>query len=296
MSKLHGIVPALVTPFHADGTVDEQSLCRAVQHQIDEGADGILILGLAGEGIFLSVDERERVADLVFDTAGALPVLVGCTADSTEDACRLVEGASRRGAACVMVAPPRRPDWTLEQLREHYRTVARTASCEVMVQDAPFAIGVALGVEFVLGLVDELPNIGSYKIEALPYWIDALWARDVAGDRLRVYGGHGGLYLMDVLDSGAHGLIPGADLTRALKRAWQVYQSGDPGAAEAEYRRMLPLLVFQAQSLGLLVGGAKAILRERGVIESVTSRLPDANLDERTRQRLLSIARANDLV
>jgi dihydrodipicolinate synthase/N-acetylneuraminate lyase len=297
MSRLQGIVPALVTPFEAEGHIDEASLQRAVRHQIAEGADGLLILGLAGEGIYLSVEERERVVTVVFETAGDdVPILVGCTADTTDDACRLVAGASRAGAAGVMVAPPRKPEWSIDQLRAHYRAVAAAADCEVMVQDAPFAVGVTLGVEFVLELARELDNVRAYKIEKLPYWPDALRARSVAGDTLRVFGGHGGLYLLDVLDSGAVGLIPGSDLTRALSTAWIAYQHGDRATAQAWYARMLPLLVFQAQSLGLLVGGAKLILRERGVIETLHARLPEANLDASTAQRTLDLARDADLV
>lgn len=296
MGLLHGIVPALVTPFGLDGQVDDTSLRRAVQHQIQNSADGLLILGLAGEGIFLDVHEREHVARVVFEEAGSLPVLVGCTADTTDDACRLVSSASAAGAAGVMVAPPRRPDWSLERMRDHYRAVANAADCEVMVQDAPFAIGVALGVEFVLELARELANVRAYKIEALPYWTDAMRAREVAGDGLRVFGGHGGVYLMDVLDSGAVGLIPGADLTAPLAEAWEAFQDGDRATTEALYLRMLPLLVFQAQSLGLLVGGAKAILHERGVIATTYARLPDAHLSDVTRERLLQIARNADLV
>jgi 4-hydroxy-tetrahydrodipicolinate synthase len=216
---LHGVIPALVTPFHDDGAVDEPSLRRAVAHQIAAGADGLLILGLAGEGIYLSVAERERVTAVVAEAAGTLPLLVGCTADTTADAVRLVQIAARYGAAGVMVAPPRKPDWTRAQFRDHYQAVAEASSCEVMVQDAPFAIGVELGVELVLELAAELPTVRAYKVEALPFWENAMRARAAAGDRLRLFGGHGGLYLLDVLDAGAAGLIPGCDVTADLVRA-----------------------------------------------------------------------------
>lgn len=292
MSGLHGMVPMLVTPFDQDGQVDEASLRRLVAHQIEAGADGLGILGLAGEGIYLSLAERTRVTDIVIDAAGGVPVLVGCTSDSTGDACTLVDGASARGAAAVMVAPPRRPGLSADDARAHYRAVASAANCEVMVQDAPFAIGVELGVELVLELADELENVRSYKIEALPFWDNAVRSRAAAGDQLRVYGGHGGVYLMDVLDAGSWGLIPGADVTATLARAWRAFQRGDRDTADAEYRRVLPLLVYQAQSLGMLVGGAKTLLHQRGVLSTTAVRLPDAGLTDTTRARMIQIARA----
>jgi 4-hydroxy-tetrahydrodipicolinate synthase len=292
MSVLQGVVPAVVTPFDDNGQLDERSLQTQITHEIDAGAAGLLVCGLAGEGTLLSFDERRRVAEIAVDVAGPVPLLVGCSADTTADAVRLVRSAVACGASGVMVAPPRRPDLTPNAAREHYRAVSAAAgACEVMIQDAPFALGVELGVELVLDLARELPNASAYKIEALPYWDNALRARDVAGGELRVFGGHGGLYLLDVLDSGATGLIPGADLTAPLVRAWRAYAAGDRAAAVAEHARILPLLVFQAQSLALLVGGAKAILVERGVIATPRSRLPGADLSSVTRDRMLGLAR-----
>ena len=288
---LHGVVPALVTPFDAAGAVDEASLRAVVEHEVAAGADGLLILGLAGEGIHLSLAERERVTELVVAAAGDTPLLVGCTADTTADATRLVAGAAARGATAVMVAPPRRADWLADDFTAHYRAVAAAAgAAEVMVQDAPFAIGVELGVELTLELARELPNVTAYKIEALPFWENALRARDTAGDALRVFGGHGGLYLLDVLDAGAVGLIPGADVTASLVAAWRAYAQGDRAACVAAHLRLLPLLAHEAQSLALLIGGAKAILHARGVIATANARHPGANLYPATRARILQLA------
>jgi 4-hydroxy-tetrahydrodipicolinate synthase len=291
MSVMHGVIPAVVTPFHPDGALDEESLKRVVAHQLEAGADGLLILGLAGEGIHLSQWERERVTELAAGAAGKTPLLVGCSADTTEDATALVAGAVQRGAAAVMVAPPRRADWSAAQFAGHYQAVSQSAgAAEVMVQDAPFAIGVELGVELVLALAHELPNLRSYKIEALPFWENALHARASAGDTLGVFGGHGGLYLLDVLDARSDGLIPGSDVTAALVRAWRAYQAGDRATCVAEHLRLLPLLVFQAQSMALLIGGAKLLLQARGVIASTHSRHPGANLSPVAQARMAQLA------
>lgn len=293
MKPLFGIIPAIVTPLDDDGVLDEASLRRLVAYEREDGADGLLILGLSGEGVMLTVPERERVTDIVVEAADGMPLLVGCSADSTEAAVRLVRGAVERGADAVMVAPPRKPGQTPDEARAHYRAVSAAAGdCEVMVQDAPFAVGFELGVELVLELSRELENVRSYKIEALPYWENAVRAASVAGDGLRMYGGHAGLYLPDVVDSGAVGLIPGPEFVAPLKRAWEAYRAGNREAADREYQRLLPLLVFQAQSWAWLVGGHKTILKQRGVISSTRSRLVEANLSESTRSRMLEIAQS----
>lgn len=295
MTPLTGIIPAIVTPMDEEGAIDEPSLRRLVAYERSEGADGLLILGLSGEGVMLTLEERERVTDIVVAEARGMPLLVGCSADTTDTAVELVRGAVERGADAVMVAPPRRPGQTRDDARTHYRAVAASAGeCEVMVQDAPFAVGFELGVDLVVELSGELENVRSYKIEALPYWENAVRASSVAGDRLRMYGGHAGLYLPDVVDSGAAGLIPGPEFVAPLKRAWEAYRSGNRTLGDAVYHRLLPALVFQAQSWALLVGGHKALLHERGIIATTRSRLPEANFSASTRQRMLDIARAVD--
>ena len=292
MSILQGIVPMLPTPFGADGTVDERSLRRLVDDQLGAGADGLAILGLAGEGIFQSVEERQRVAEIVAEASGGLPLLVGCTADTTKEAVRLAAHAADLGAAAVMVAPPRAKGWTALELAVHYRAVAlQVPACEVMVQDAPGFIGVEVGVDLVLQLEAELENVRSFKVEALPFWEHASRARQAAGRRLRLFGGHGGLYLLDCFDVEAEGLIPGTSVTPALARAWRANAAGDREGAEAEYRRILPFLVYQGQSLGLIIGSAKALLAARGVITSDAVRHPQARLADLTRERLFSYAR-----
>jgi len=291
MKPLTGIIPAIVTPLYDDGSLDLDSLRRLVAFERDEGADGLLILGLSGEGVMLEVAEREQVTEVVVASAEGMPLLVGCSADTTQDAVALVRGAVERGADAVMVAPPRRPGQTKDDAREHYRAVAAAAGdCEVMVQDAPFAVGFELGVELVLELAQELPNIRSYKIEALPYWENAIRASATAGQSLRMYGGHAGMYLPDVIDSGAIGLIPGPEFVAPLKQAWTAYTSGDRAEGDRIYHALLPALVFQAQSWSLLVGGHKTLLHERGIIGSTRSRLPEANLSDSLRQRMLKVA------
>ncbi|MCO5177869.1 MAG: dihydrodipicolinate synthase family protein [Thermomicrobiales bacterium] len=288
---VRGIVPAIVTPFNVDGSVDHESLRRVVADQRAAGADGLLTLGLAGEGIFLDFDERAAVLQTVLSAANDLPVLAGCTADTTDEVCKLAAMAVSAGAAEVMVAPPRRPDWSVQQFRDHFAEIAAVTTADVMIQDAPFATGVELGVEFVLDLAAAHSNVRSYKVEALPYWTNAVRARSAVGDKLRVLGGHAGLYMMDVLDSEADGLIPGCDVTGSLVSIWDAYKSGDRERAQQKHLQMLPFLVYQAQSLGVIIGGAKAVLHDRGVIATTAARLPEARLDEATRDRQLAIAR-----
>ena len=89
MSVMHGVIPAVVTPFHPDGAWTKSRSSVSWHTRLEAGADGLLILGLAGEGIHLSQWERERVTELSAAAAGKTPLLVGCSADTTEEATAL---------------------------------------------------------------------------------------------------------------------------------------------------------------------------------------------------------------
>ena len=89
-----GIFNILATPFDAALNVDEQSLRKLVEFQLDKGVVGLTILGVLGEAAKLSTDERARVADIVFETVNGR-VTIFC-------ALKVVRKASTSGATPEM--------------------------------------------------------------------------------------------------------------------------------------------------------------------------------------------------
>jgi 4-hydroxy-tetrahydrodipicolinate synthase len=121
---LHGVIPAIPTPFTADGrAVDENALRRITRHVVDAGVHAIMTTGGTGEFVHLSRDERRRVTKIVADeAAGATPVIAGTAACSTWEALVLTEDAASAGAAAAILTPPfyfRIPD---DMLHAHFET------------------------------------------------------------------------------------------------------------------------------------------------------------------------------
>src|SRR5512142_141719 len=85
--KLRGCGTALVTPFKADGSIDEKALRALVAWQVESGIDFLLPCGTTGETPTLSHDEWLRVIDLTIETAaGRVPIMAGATSNSTREA------------------------------------------------------------------------------------------------------------------------------------------------------------------------------------------------------------------
>lgn len=287
---LRGVFPMAVTPFTADGAVAERELPRVVSFVLDNGCHGVSTLGLGAEVDALTPQERKRIAEIVAGAAAGAPVIVGCSSQETDLSISLAYHAAEIGAAVVMVAPTRRPEWSPAQHLEHFVRVAATVQpLPVMIQDAPTFIGVALDRHFIRELCSHSPNVIYAKPEAIPAADKT--AELVELGNIGVFGGHGALYYLDVLDAGAVGMIPGCEMPAAYAQIFELHQAGQHGEARRLFTQVLPLVVAQFQSLDYFIASSKAILVARGVIErpNVRGTMPLTDLGHRL---LLGHARA----
>ena len=102
-----GVVPAITTPFTADGAVDHAFLARHANELVDAGCTGIVPLGSLGEGATLSFDEKLAIVKTLVAAIGdRAAVIPGIAALSTEDAVRLAQECEKLGAKGLMVLPP----------------------------------------------------------------------------------------------------------------------------------------------------------------------------------------------
>jgi 2-keto-3-deoxy-L-arabinonate dehydratase len=285
---LSGVLPMLITPFDQEGRPDERSLIRLIDHVLASEADGVAVLGLASEAHALSDGERRRLTELILaHIAGRLPVLVAATAESTALALGLARHAEQHGAAAVMLAPPYTTRAGPAALALHYGAVAGGVSLPIMIQDAPGYIGTGLGPSLIAQLVRQHPNIRYVKTEELPAGVSVANLRDQLDEDVAIFSGAGGLYLLDTLDAGAAGTIPGCDVPELLVAVVRAYRLGHIPDARALFRNVLPLLVYQLQSLDLCVACTKAVLVHRGIITHGDLRPPGLILDRWARAQLL---------
>ena len=134
-----GVIPAIPTPFTADGrSVDEDALRRVVRHVVDGGVHGMMTTGGTGEFPHLSRDERRRVAEVVAEeTDGAVPIFAGTAACSTLEAVALMEDAAGGRRRCrdpcpaVLLPPSRRDALRLLRRRRSGRTCSRSSSTTI---------------------------------------------------------------------------------------------------------------------------------------------------------------------
>ncbi|MEM6544143.1 MAG: 4-hydroxy-tetrahydrodipicolinate synthase [Pseudomonadota bacterium] len=158
-----GSIVALVTPMHADGSIDWESLDGLLDWHLSCGTAAIGAVGTTGESATLDVSEHLSVIKhCVEKLAGRLPVIAGTGANSTREALELTEKAAELGAdACLLVTPYyNRPNQ--RGLFEHYKAVAEAVSVPQILYNVPGRTAVDLGNDTTLRLA-EIDNIVAIK-------------------------------------------------------------------------------------------------------------------------------------
>jgi 2-keto-3-deoxy-L-arabinonate dehydratase len=280
-----GIFPSLCTPFDADGAIDLSAMRAVVRFAIESGANGLVCLGLAGEVGLLTPEERMRLVDaIVAESNGGCPILVGATADTLANSLVLARHAESVGASGVVLAPPTTDGFSGEDLVSSFVKIAGVVSLPIVVQDAPDYLGVEVDPRAVVQAAEQAPNIIGVKLETGPEGIDR-W-RTVLGSGFLIFGGNGGLYLVDCLRAGADGLMPGVDTVDVLVGAYRAEAAGDGEEAERLFWRLLPMLVFEMQSIHHFNACAKHVLARRGLAVQTILRPPGVSLGRRSSERL----------
>ncbi len=285
-----GIYPALLTPFDADGQVNETVLRELLDFQLWAGVHGFWINGGAGEGLLLTIEERRRVAEIVMDhVRDQVPVIVHVGALTTQEAATLARHAETIGAAAVACLPPLyyRPDEIA--IVDHYRQVASATSLPLFAYNIPGATGVALTPELIGRLVAEIPTVRGIKHSSFDLYAFQQM-RERTDEDFTLFSGSDEV-LLAALSMGGNGavgsnfnLLPGA-----FVELYEAFRQGDIGRAQRLQERVnaiirvllrfpiLPATKSAMRCIGLNCGDCRRPLRTLSAAEEEALR---AGLEE----------------
>lgn len=284
-----GSIVALVTPMHADGSVDWEALERLLDLHLAAGTAAIGAVGTTGESATLSVPEHcEVIKHCVQHVAGRIPIVAGTGSNSTWEAIELTEAAAAAGAdACLLVTPYyNRP--TQRGLYEHFKAIAEAVTIPQILYNVPGRTSVDMGNDTVVRL-SELDNISGIK-DATG---DLARGRDLinrCGEAIAIYSGDDPT-AMELMLAGGHGNISvtanvAPSLMAELCRA---ALAGDRAGAEAINQRLSALnkaLFLEANPIPV-----KWALQHRGLVgEGI--RLPLTTLEDQYQAAVIAAMEA----
>ncbi len=280
MKKLRGIIPILNTTFNEDGSLDLESQRSLTRHLLGQGVHGVALFGNASEGYALTQADRDCILKAVLEeVSGKVPVIVSTGHTGTIPAVEMSRSAADAGADALMILPPYllKPD--AQGVYDYFAEISKAVDIPIMVQDAPLMTQVNMPSTLLARMGRDLESIAYAKVEAPPTTLKITDVLSLAQGSLIAFGGLNGNFLLEELDRGAAGTMPGSDLCAGFVRIWDWYQEGKRDEARAEFRRLLPTIRYELQP-GLGVSAMKTNLVAEGIIASNTVRAPTRKLDE----------------
>ncbi len=159
-----GSIPALVTPFKADGSFDEKAFENFVDWQIAEGSNGLVPVGTTGESPTLSHAEHGRVVEVCVAIAkGRVPVIAGAGSNNTVEAIALAQHAEKAGADGVLVVTPYYNKPNQRGLYEHFAAIARATKLPIVIYNIPPRSVIDMTPETMGRLAHDFDNIVGVK-------------------------------------------------------------------------------------------------------------------------------------
>jgi 4-hydroxy-tetrahydrodipicolinate synthase len=201
----HGSFAVIVTPFAADGSIDEAAYRQVVDSVIEAGCHGVISAGSTGEFFVMTNDERKRVFSIAADqAAGRVPVLAGASATRTEDVVDLTRYAADTGCDGTLLLPPIYIGLNERQTVEFYRRASDEGGLPIMLYSSPIYIRTDLTPRLVEKLM-RIDNVVAIKdsSRSMHRLFDLV---RFCGDELKVFIGEENL-LLPAVAAGAVGAV-----------------------------------------------------------------------------------------
>lgn len=284
-TRLQRFYSILQTPFDAEGQLDRSSLVRLLEHREVSGCDGLFLLGVASEAMFLSDAEKTDIVTLVMrELDGRFPVLVAAYAPATATVVEQGRRWADLGVQGVVVLPPYAAVPSDDAIVRHYAGVADVLNMPVIAQDEPNTSGVTMSAALLARLANEIEGIVAFKVEGQPVTQRLSAVRDIVADARPLYSAAGTSFVQE-LQRGSSGMMTGYPYPEVIVETLNLFQAGDTASANALWDRMMPLTAMDARP-GLMWATRKEILQRRGVIGHSTVRDPAPAIDNRTREEI----------
>ncbi len=242
-----GVYPAATTQFAADGSVDIKETQKVLTALVDDGVNGLILLGTCGENNSLRPEEKRAVLKAAVEAVGGrVPLITGVSEFTTDRAVEYAQDAEKIGVDGLMVLPAMVYVPTAEELYVHFKAVADATGLPIMLYNNPPAYRVSIGYE-TLDRLAPVKNVVAIK-ESAP---DPRRFTDLLnryGDRYILMAGLDDVAL-EGLFLGATGWVSG--LTSAFPQESvalvAAVDRGDWGEARRIYRWFMPLLHLDAE-------------------------------------------------
>ena len=285
---MRGCATALVTPFKADGAIDEERLRALVDRQISGGVRLLVPCGTTGESATMTEAEDQQVIGLTIEVArGRAKVIAGAGSNSTAAAIEYSQSARDLGADGVLQVAPYYNKPTQDGLYAHFRAIAEAIpEMPIMLYNVPGRTASNIAAQTVLRLANSCENIVAIKEASgnLSQIMEILRERPAG---FRVLSGDDAVTL-PLIALGAEGIVSVAsnEVPDLMSRMTELALAGNWTEARELHYRLLPLM--EVNFIESSPAPVKAAMAMMGLLEE-NFRLPLVPITEKSRVRIREV-------
>jgi 4-hydroxy-tetrahydrodipicolinate synthase len=196
--QLGGVLTAMVTPFSADGGLDEDSTARLVRHLLENGSDGLVLAGSTGEAATMTDDEKVRLWEIGVAESGDAPIIAGTGTYDTRHSMELTERAHEAGVDAMLVVTPYYVRPNRRGIKAHYEAVASATDRPIVAYNIPSRTATDMPNDLLAELAADIDNVVAVK--------QARYEDLAPIDGMALIAGNDDVFA-DVMDMGGTGII-----------------------------------------------------------------------------------------
>jgi 4-hydroxy-tetrahydrodipicolinate synthase len=216
----------------------------------------------------LTEKERTRVIDIaISESDSRIPVIAQANHPSAYVASGLARQYESMGAHMISFAIPRQFGSSASDIFDYCSRIADAVECPILIQDFNPG-GVTIDADFIAGLLQRHSNFKYVKFEE-PLLMDKLVRiLERVGDRVGVFGGWGGCYMLELVPLGLCGIMPGVSICDILDRVFQSLRQSESERAYGLFGEVLPYMFFSLQDFEMFLQIEKRLMVRRGIFDS----------------------------
>ena len=164
MKRLQGTWTALITPFNEDKSIDFEAFGNLIDYQIDNGVNGLLLLGTTGEAPTMTDEEKEEIIKFgIKKIAGRVPVMVGSGTNNVDKAIKATNRAKELGADFALVITPYYNRTSQEGLYQFFKAVVENTNIPIVMYNVPSRTGMNMEAATTARLANDFERIVGVK-------------------------------------------------------------------------------------------------------------------------------------
>lgn len=202
-NDLNGVMPAMITSFNKDESINKEGLRNIINHSINEKVNGLYVTGSTGETFLMSSEEKKKVIDIIVEEVnGRVPVIAHIGSIGTKITTDLAEYATKAGVDGLSALPPFYYNFTNEEIFNYYSDIAKSSDLPIIIYNIERANLMDIDTLKKLAAIE---NIKGVKYTAATHFNFEVIKKEI-GNYFKIYNGMDQMAISGLI-SGADGLI-----------------------------------------------------------------------------------------